>query len=433
MLFLNLLPLMIGAAGVFFLIKLRSFFIIHPIKTAKMMKCAVSGREAGKALSLALAGTLGVGNIVGVAYGISVGGAGAVFWIFVSGIFSSVIKYAESTLAADKRKGKFGGMHYVLSSSFHRLGKLFGTAYALFCLSLSLTMGSALQSRSAIFALREVVDAPDYMVAFIFSALVFAVVVGGARKIENAVSKIIPVSTIIYIVICSAVIIMNVSSLPSVILKIFSGAFSPRSFGGGVSSFVAFKAMREGFARGLLSNEAGAGTSAMAQCKSGLAPSSVGLLGISEVFFDTVLLCTLTGVAVLISGADSLSSDGISIILRTVADIPLGALVVGILIFAFAYSTVVCWYYYGCECMRYIFGTERSASYTALFIFSVFIGFAMSESLLISAADLLLFLMSALTLSALIKNSERIVVLSEKYGLLKKSDIRENRESRILD
>ena len=92
MLFLNLLPLMIGAAGVFFLIKLRFFFIIHPIKTAKMMKCAGSGREARKALSLALAGTLGVGNIVGVAYGISVGGAGAVFWIFVSGIFSSVIK-----------------------------------------------------------------------------------------------------------------------------------------------------------------------------------------------------------------------------------------------------------------------------------------------------------------------------------------------------
>ena len=433
MLILNLLPLMITAAGLFFLIKLKFFFIAHPIRTAKMMKIAVGRKESRKAVCLALAGTLGVGNIVGVAYGISVGGAGAVFWIFASGVFSSVIKYAESTLAADKRNGKFGGMSYVLSNSFGRLGKLFGIAYSLFCLALSLTMGSALQSRSAIFAISEFASVPEYLIAFIFSVLVFAVVVGGSQKIEKAVSRIIPVSTIIYIALCLAVIVINLSSLPSVLLRILREAFSFTAFGGGVSSFVAIRAMREGYARGLLSNEAGTGTSSMAQCKSSLSPSFVGLLGILEVFFDTVLLCTLTGVAVLISGADAFVGSGISIIIRSVSVIPFGELVVGVLIFAFAYSTVVCWYYYGCECIRYIFGDVRSASYTALFVFSVFIGFVISESVLISATDILLFFMSLLTLFALIKNSERIVVLSENYGLLKKSDVREKRESRILD
>ena len=431
MYFLNLLPLFVTAVGTFFLVKLRFFFLAHPIRTVKRLKSAVSDKESRRALSLALAGTLGVGNIVGVAFGISVGGAGALFWIFVSGIFSSVIKYAESSLAADKKNNASGGMMYVLSSSFKRTGRFFGVIYALLCLFLSLTMGSALQSQSAIIGAREIIDIPQYAAAFIFALAVFAVIVFGVGRIEKATAKIIPVSTIVYIFLALAVILSNVSLLLPTLAQIFREAFNFKSFGGGVSSFVAIRAMREGYARGLLSNEAGAGTSSMAQSKSNLKSAEVGLLGILEVFFDTTLLCTLTGLAVLLSGADLSCSSGMDIILDAVSNIPLGKLTVTVLICAFAYSTVICWYYYGCECIRFLFGKRRDAAFGALFIFSVYIGFALPGSILIYASDILLFCMSILTLLALIKNSERVVFLSEQYGLLKKSDIGKRGESGI--
>lgn len=430
--FLNLLPLLITAVGTYFLIKLRFFFVLHPIRTVKRLGRTVKDKESRAALSLALAGTLGVGNIVGVAWGISVGGAGALFWIFVSGIFSSAIKYAESSLAADKKIDAAGGMTYVLSSSFGRAGKLLGIIYATLCLSLSLTMGSALQSQSAIFGMREVTDVPEYTVAFIFAAATFAAVLGFGGRIEKATAKIIPLSTVVYIILTLTVILMNISLLPSTLLRVVREASSFHSFGGGVSSFVAIKAMREGYARGLLSNEAGAGTSAMAQTKSGMSSSEVGLLGILEVFFDTTLLCTLTGLAVLLSGADEVGASGMETVLSAVSAFPFGKILLTALIFAFAYSTVICWYYYGCECIRFLFGKRRSASFTAVFIFSVFIGFALPTSLLICASDMLLFFMTLLTLFALIKNSERIVFLSENQGLLKKSDIGEHGESRSL-
>lgn len=432
MCFLNLLPIFITAVGICFLIRLRFFFALHPVNTIKRVKCVLSRRESRRALSLALAGTLGVGNIVGVAFGISVGGAGALFWIFISGIFSAVIKYAESTIAADKMRGELGGMCYVLCASFKRGGKFLGTVYAVLCLFLSLTMGSALQSQSAIFGVRELVGTQEWTVSIIFAAATLFVTVRGAEKIEKITAKIIPIATIVYILICLTVIAINADKLIPTLINVIQEAFDFRSIGGGVSSFVAVRAMREGYARGVLSNEAGAGTSAMAQIKSKSTPAEVGLLGMLEVFFDTALLCTLTGLAVLVSGAD-LSGGGMKIVLSAVSQIPFGRAAVSSLIFAFAFSTVICWYYYGCECMNFLFGKRKSAAYALLFVLSVFLGFKFSTPILIYTSDILLFFMSVLTLSVLIKNSERMVFLSEKYGLLKKSDVGKNGESRFFE
>ena len=242
---------------------------------------------------------------------------------------------------------------------------------------------------------------------------------------------IIPLSTIIYIILALTVILLNLGQLLPTLIRVVSEAFNFKSFGGGVLSFGAVRAMREGYARGLLSNEAGAGTSAMAQSRSNLEPCEVGLLGILEVFFDTSLLCILTGLAVLLSGVQLSGVGGMDIVLSAVSSIPLGEALITVLIFTFAYSTVVCWYYYGCECVRFLFGEAKSVLYTVLFIYSVYIGFALPSALLIYLSDTLLFGMSILTMLALIKNSERVVFLSEQYGLLKKSDIRERCKSRI--
>lgn len=428
------LPLIITFTGVFFLIKLRFFFITRPKAVIKKIKNTVKDRPSRKSLALALAGTLGVGNIVGVAYGISVGGAGSLFWIFISGFFASVIKYAESSLAADMLVRGRGGMMYVISASFNKCGKFLGTLYAFLCLLLSFSMGASLQSRSAVSAARRLIKINPAILALVFAMLCIAVVFGGAKKIENATSVLIPLSTIIYITVCISVMATNIGNMPAVLSEIISEAFDFRSAAGGVSGFLISKSLKEGYSRGLLSNEAGAGTSAMAQTRAkNLTSSDVGLLGAVEVFFDTSLLCMLTGLAVLSSGDGApFGDDGMEIVLSAVNSSVgvCGEYIVILLVVAFAYSTVICWYYYGCECLEYLFGDRGSTVFFIVFILFSFVGFIIPESTLIRVTDVILFLMSLLTLSALIKNSERIVILSEENGLLKKSDRGKKRMSR---
>ena len=430
----DMLPLIITFIGGFFLIRLRFFFIANPKAVIKRINNTVKDKSSRKSLALALAGTLGVGNIVGVAYGISVGGAGSLFWIFISGFFASVIKYAESSLAADMLVRGRGGMMYVISASFNKCGKFLGTLYAFLCLLLSFSMGASLQSRSAVSAARRLIKINPAILALVFAVLCVAVVFGGAKKIENATSVLIPLSTIIYITICVFVIVTNIDNMPDVLSKIISEAFDFTSAAGGVSGFLISKSLKEGYSRGLLSNEAGAGTSAMAQTRSkSLVPSDVGLLGAAEVFFDTSLLCMLTGFAVLSSDSGApLGEDGMEIVLSAVRA-SVGVFfeyTVILLVVAFAYSTVICWYYYGRECVEYLFADRGGRVFFIVFILFSFISFIIPESTLIRVTDVILFIMSLLTVSALIKNSERIVTLSEENGLLKKSDRGKKRMSR---
>lgn len=420
--------MLILGVGIYFLVKLRFFFIVHPYKTVRKAFASGFDKKSRRALSLALAGTLGVGNIVGVAYGISVGGAGCLFWIFISGIFSSVIKYCESTLGANFGADGRGGMMYVIAKTAGKLGRALGTSYSVLCLLLALFMGAALQTRSVAESAYAALGIRQYAFAIIFAALVFITVIGGAKKIENATSAVIPIATIVYIVICVAVIINGAENLSDVLACIFREAFNFRSAAGGVSVFLASSSMREGFARGLLSNEAGAGTSSIAQSRhETLHPAKAGLFGICEVFFDTTLLCTLTGLAILTSGA-TISRSAIATLVSAFAT-ALGIFsptVLFILIFAFAYSTVVCWYFYATEALVFLFDRERSTLFTVLFFAFLLFGALVPESILVPIVDSILFLMSLLTLFTLIKNSERIVFLSEQYGLLKSkhSDMR---------
>ena len=418
------LPILVTVFGFFMLVKLRFFLVRNPIKILKRIMSLFRDSESRKSLALALAGTLGVGNIVGVAYGLSVGGAGCLFWIFVSSFFSAVLKYAESSLAAEKKENNRGGMSYVIKSTFGKFGWLLGAVYAVLCILLSLTMGTALQSQSFIMSLGENGIIHKCIYSLVFVIAVAFVVVGGADKISKATSFLIPMSTMIYVIICVSVILKNISSAPEVMKSIIMGAFNFRSAAGGVSAFLATKAIKEGFARGLLSNEAGAGTSAMAQSRSDLSSSDVGLLGVCEVFFDTSLLCMLTGFAVLFSGVDVYCMSGMEIISSAFSSSLGGGAVtvLFLLIFFFAFSTVICWYYYGTECIYFLFKKKKSPLYVVLFLFFIFVGFLIPSDTLILISDYLLFFMSIITLFTLYKNSESIVRLSERCGLLEYSD-----------
>ena len=425
---LGLLPMLIVGVGIYFLIKLRFFFIFRPNNTLKKTFEKGFSKNSGKALSLALAGTLGVGNIVGVAYGITVGGAGCLFWIFVSGIFSSVIKYCESTLSASFLDGGRGGMMYVIARSMGKAGSALGKTYSVLCLFLALFMGSALQTKSVADAGAVSFGCQPYLLSCVFTLLIFLTVRGNGKRIENVTAIVIPIATAVYIFICFAVILSGARSLPSVLSEVFRGAMNFKSASGGVLAFLSSNAMKEGFARGLLSNEAGAGTSSIAQCRAeGAHPAKVGLFGMCEVFFDTTLLCTLTGLATLLSSAYG-GKSGIYTVIDAFSSV-LGnasAPVLFLLIFAFAYSTVVCWYFYASEALSFLFGSGKNLFFNCLFFASSLLGVFLPEAVIILVTDSVLFLMSVLTLLALMKNSERIVFLSEQYGLLKSkhSDVR---------
>ena len=383
---------------------------------------ALRDKSARRSLCLALAGTLGVGNIVGVAIGIIIGGEGSVFWIFVSGFFSSVIKYCECVLSASLKNDNGCGMYHTIERTFVHRGRLLGVIYAILCLILSLTMGSMIQANAVTSSVGESLKISPVICASVILILTLLAILVGSEKIDKFTGYIIPATTIVYIIIMSSVIFCNLSNLTGAVTKIISNAFNLRSAVGGFGASALSKALKEGFARGLLSNEAGAGTSALAQTRQDGEAWRVGLMGVLEVFFDTTILCTLTGIAI-VSSSCNLSSfkTGTDLIYSAVRESIGGffANIIPLAILLFAYSTVICWYYYGSQCVRYLTGKKHSLLFEGVFLSSVAFGSFLPVKSLVYFVDNILLLMSILTLITLKKNSERIVSLSEKGGLLK--------------
>lgn len=434
---LSFLPILIVLSGSYLLIKLNFFFFKHPIRT---LKFAFSGKNKKKSvisLMLALAGTLGVGNISGVAIGIATGGPGSVFWLVLSALFSSSIKYSEVFLSS---KFNGAGMIGVIKNSFKPYGKALSYTYAALTIILSFSMGSAFQAR-AIAEAGESINGINTLYLFTGLALFVAFVcISGTKKIKSAVSLTIPVATLLYTGMCILVISRNIHRLPKVLSTILSSAFSSKSIEGGVLGFIVSSGMKEGFARGLLSNEAGAGTSsfshtshfdlsARAQRRNktasmhfndncDLQPSDndairAGIFGILEVVFDTLLLCPLTALTILI-GYDGNRFSGSLVDLSSVFENNLGksapALLLCSIIF-FAVSTTLCWYYYGIISLKYIFrGT--SVLYSALFFIFFMTSLLTEIPHVLFITDTALFLLSLISLSALIKN--RALLTSKK-------------------
>ena len=411
-----LIPILVTLVGFFLLFKLRFFFILHPVKTLMEFLSAARDRSARRALFLALAGTLGVGNIFGVAAGIMIGGEGSVLWLFLSGVFAMVIKYSETLLVFDTPERR-GGMSAALSSIFPSLSRLLPQIYALLTVALSLFMGSAMQSAAVIDVAEKTPSAQPVFTAAVLVALLLPLTFGNANKIENLTEIIIPLTTIIYIFMSFCVIFANLSEIPLAIFRIFRSAFSAEAIVGGGLSSISLIAIKEGFARGILSNEAGVGTSALGHSRSGeRTPRVAGLFGMCEVFFDTTLLCTLTAFVILLSVEDiSAFSTPMSLVTAafTASLGDFSGYVLLALIFAFAYSTVICWYSYGSECAALYFPATKPI-FPPTFALFILLSAYLSPSLLISATDVILLFMSIITLSAIIKKSNRIAELSKR-------------------
>ena len=413
------LPLIITALGGFLFIKLGAFPLRHPLKMARI--CARgAGREGFLGLALALAGTLGVGNIFGVAISISVGGAGSVLWLFVSGFFAAVIKYAEVLVCVDRRKSSIGqgGMMYLVAERL-RHGRALGVIYAAVCLALSLTMGAAMQSSAAVSSASLICGVKKPLFAAAFMILAFAFIFGRRERIKQITAFLIPLAGVLYIFLTLAVIFRYYGEIPRVIGEIFADAFRPRSFVGGVLGYLSASPIVRGYSTGILSNEAGAGTSSMAHASAEGDPVASGILGMLEVFCDTALLCTLTAFAILLPSGDLSGKSAAELVTSSLAQIfPRSDAILLLSVSAFALATVVCWYFYGTVCMRYLFGSRGGLAFLALYSLAVVLGAIFDCSVFASLSDLLLLVLTLLTAPVLIKSSDRIRYLSEQSGLV---------------
>ncbi|GEM_PF-3459597 len=423
----------IMGVGLYFLFRLRAFFIFHPIATVRRWwKGQKSGRrEALGTLSVALAGTLGVGNVTGVAFCLLRGGAGSAFWMLISAAFAAALKFAESAVTvADRQdhKRRIGGMPYVIKNTL-RHGGFLSSVYALLCLGAAFSMGAALQARAITETAQRLFDVPILPITTLVTALSVFLVRGGKKKIIKASEILVPLATFLYTALCFGVLLHNRHSLPGVFSTVLRDAFSLSSAAYGVGAFTAMKSVFRcafaGISAGLLSNESGAGTSTLAHGGNlSSSPSEEGILGTFEILVDTVFLCSLTSVTLLSGGALSSSETAMALIDNTFSAVygDVFRLPFFLSVFIFALATVICWFSYGEECRVFLFGKAHRGVYFLAFSVAVFFGGFLPTEKCIPLSDAFLSLLSVLCLLTLLKSGDTVKALAQKDGFLKKSE-----------
>lgn len=381
-----LLPILLACAGFFLLIKLSFKPFSRPFKVINSL-CGIGTKESFRSACLSLSGTLGVGNIAGVAAAIGVGGAGSIFWMWIFAIMAMIIKYAEIVLSMRYNKRGDGG-----AALYMKLGlkaPLIAAIFSILILISSIGVGNTVQSSAAAESMRVCFGVPNLVTGTIFSIITLVMICGGRKRIERASSIVIPILTLGYIIVSIAIIGVNYKAIPSVISSIFFEAFTPQSVTGGALGFIFTDAVRLGASRGILSNEAGCGTAAYAH-QTDCHPAEQGIWGMFEVFIDTILLCTLTAFVVLLTPNVTLDGNGIRIALDAYGSYGEGLrLFIGISTAIYALASVVCWSYYGVSSIKYLGGNKNSRRlYLIAYSIAGIIGSVFTPSLVWEISDL---------------------------------------------
>ena len=389
-----------------------------------------------QALSTALAATIGVGNIAGVAGAIITGGAGAVFWMWLSALFGMMTNYSENVLGIFYRRKNSndewsGGAMYYLQDGLKSkkgigiLAKPLAILFSLFCVLASFGIGNMTQVHEIASTMQDTFKVPPIATGIIIAVIAALVILGGIKAIGNVAEKIVPFMACAYILGTIIVLIMNLSSIPAVFSAIFSNAFGLRPIAGATVGMMIRQAMTMGFKRGVFSNEAGLGSSVMVHSASNVKePIIQGMWGIFEVFFDTIVVCTLTAFTVLCSGLIDLetgkvltASTGASLVSEALSE-GLGTLAgsfVAIAISLFAFTTVLGWSFYGTKSCEYLFGTKTTIIYKVIFVVCIAFGATMSFDLAWAIADTLNALMAIPNLIGVLALSGTVFAITKNY------------------
>ena len=355
----------------------NTFFSLFSDKNTR--KSGKSGLSQFQSLSTALAATMGTGNIVGVASALVMGGAGAIFWMWISAFLGMALVYAENYLGTVYRRktkdGIIGGAPAYLE--FGTGKKYLAVLFCIFCSLASLGMGNMTQINSISCAVNDAFGIPLIYTGIIAAVIVFIIISGGIKRIGNVSQILIPVLSIVYIGAALIIIIKNINAVPETFGSIFKGAFGIKAAGGGISGQIIKCSINTGLRRGVFSNEAGLGSSSLLHSATENAdPQKQGLWAVFEVFVDTILCCTVTAMAILTSGSMSTGKNGAALISETFRNSMgnFSPIFTSVSILLFAFATIISWFYCGECCVKYIFGKKAISFYRVIFTFCVVIG-----------------------------------------------------------
>ncbi len=315
-----------------------------------------------QALTTALAATVGTGNIAGVATAITLGGPGALFWMWVSAFFGLAIKFSEIVLAVYYRRrlpdGHIaGGPMYVLEQGLKR--RWLGLGFALFASLAAFGIGNLVQANSAAQVARSAWGLPPLLTGVVMAVITAIVILGGIERIGSFTSRLIPLMALLYVGGALAILVLEYQRIPMALAEIFAGAVTGRAAAGGFAGAGVLQALRYGAARGVFSNEAGLGSASIAHAAAKTDhPVRQGLWGIMEVFIDTHLICTVTGLVLIVTGVWTTSLEGASMTAEAFTRVlhgP-GELIVSAGLLLFAFSTIISWSYYGEKSFEYLTG-----------------------------------------------------------------------------
>ena len=443
------LPMMILILGVGIYLSVRCGFpqfrhFVHIIKNTLGKAFEKREQKEGavspfKAMCTALAASIGTGNIAGVSGAIAIGGPGAVFWMWVSALLGMCTKYSEVTLAIKYRQRNeqgdwVGGPMYYITNGLGKNWKWLASLFAIFGALASFGIGNMTQINTiagtintAISKFIPTTESQQTMIAWVIAilcAVICAIVLlGGIQRLADVCALLVPVMALIYIVASLIVIIANISAIPEAFSAIFMGAFAPSSVAGGLAGVGIKTALTKGVGRGIFSNEAGLGSAPIAHAAADVDhPVKQGIYGVFEVFMDTIVVCTMTALVVLLGvGVENIeygTDIGANLTIagfESVFGNGIPAIAIAVCLSMFALSTVLTWALYGTRCVEYLFGFKASKVYQIIFCLFACIAGTVELSLAWAVADTLNGLMAIPNLIAVALLSPVVIKLTKEY------------------
>jgi alanine or glycine:cation symporter, AGCS family len=422
-------PMLVILFGTHIFLTLRLRFIQRYIPLAIKISFKRESEGTGDvshfgSLTTALAATIGTGNIVGVATAVALGGPGAVLWCWLTGVFGIATKYAEAVLAVKYREKTsdgtmLGGPMYALAKGLN--AKWLAVLFCIFTAFAAFGIGNMVQANSIAVMVNETFSISPYITGLLMTAFVAVVILGGIRSIARVCEWLVPFMALFYIIGCAIILALNAHVLPETFRLIIQSAFTPQAAGGGFIGSTIMTAARFGIARGLFSNESGLGSApivaAAAQTKN---PVKQALVSSTGTFWDTVVVCAMTGLVlvseIIISPSDLAGLNGASLTKVAFSKIPyVGPIVLTGGLLTFVFSTILGWSYYGERAVEYLMGKSGIKPYRVLWVIAVFVGSVVTLPLVWDLADAMNAMMALPNLVSLILLNGVIVAETRKY------------------
>lgn len=375
------------------------------------------------ALMTCLSATVGTGNIAGVATAIAVGGPGALFWMWMTALVGMATKYGEVVLAVkyrevDARGELAGGPMYAIKNGLSKNWRWMAGAFSIFGGLAGFGIGNMVQANGISSAMQAAFGLPTWITGVALVVLTGLVVLGGIKRIGKVAEFLVPAMCVAYIICCCVVLFVFVERIPDAFALIFSHAFSPTAATGGFVGSTILMAIQKGVSRGIFSNEAGLGTAGIAQAAGASSqPVYSGLIGMMGTFIDTIIVCTMTGLMLVVSGVWSSGANGAELTSAGFeAAMPgVGKYLLALSLAVFAFTTILGWAYYGEKCWEYLLGTVTAKPFRVLWTIAVFPGAVLSLDFAWLVADTLNALMAIPNLIVLLLLSPQIVSLTRAY------------------